>query len=1196
MRTFKRIAAVMQVFIILSTVVLHALPVSADEAKQFYQTVTAALFTDASYSAPLLSETEITLTGKMPKGASVKGYPVSYEIDGMKTIAAYDLTIFESDGETVFQPDHQTVNVTCAIPALADTVPDEIAVFHIDDNGNQTEIADISADSKTVSFAAEHFSVYVISEHEGEEAIVPRVEFHFLSDEFEKPDENYYSASAYPFYNKANELQTSQILRDGESLALIADPPNHVENGVKSYFYGWYVVNEDRDATTDETVYYRWTADPAKIPFEAPASVSYNQQEQTVTCTLGEYTATLPADADGCAHVYLAPLYSDYYFINFYNKDDDSNSILSLITSKLIAFGSDGEARARIGNITAPSPDIKHKVFVGWKRELPPTAQYDPNDPNIYIDSANNTVYAYYITLDTEGNEIHEPSGLDGYYIDCRLNEVDEHNNISLYPIFAEARWILFQHEPGSTYIGSRYILTNDEGAGTSFTSFPVSNKVGYDFNGWFTADGTRITDGNGVLVDHLPMTDEMYQIENGVMTAKKLPDESANSDITLYPRWTVKNNTNYTVNIWLQKSTDAADAAEKTYDYLESHPLTSATGATLAQLLNDNTENGVKQFTNLHYTGFHFEPSASKMERAVTDPSTGEPGLSSDGQTVINLYYDRNVHNLYFQAYLSVTEYTPTTSNKGTQYGYYEGEYVPIYYINKTWYRTRTGSYGNYQYRDKYTGTRYIASTSDQWTTIKTITEIYEHHIADNFPITGSNGVTYGNGERWKAQSVYDEVLVRLETMPDADVTFRLDTAQRPLKTMNYYVECLPGETGDITFEGKAYQLYQSIGARYNMVTETEDFSPIEGFTQYKADPPFVNGIAIYDTSRDGTINMYYTRDNGKLLFIPNYPTLDSDLSFGGVPFKDLPDDSDVLLHSPIEKSVKYQASLLNYAEGSPDYVDISDKAPDNYVFSGWYLDSACLNPFDPDVQMPSGNLRLFAKWEPVKFRILIDPNGAEIDHINHAVSDYRTVIWGNGNFPEDSEPIPPFKPGSTYNTSHATYFDNNYHQAIEEYTLEPPQYITISDEYARQLPEDQVYYYLNMQYKESIDKQKIPRDLRNALYLTENELRDYYDHFYVPLIQAYKAANPDEYGDLQIVSFGVWKQNYVAPEKYTHINDVTNGEYAFEGWFEVFEDGSVAEMPFDFATLVTSPHKLEAHWKLNGGYTIVYTPLSFT
>lgn len=134
---------------------------------------------------------------------------------------------------------------------------------------------------------------------------------------------------------------------------------------------------------------------------------------------------------------------------------------------------------------------------------------------------------------------------------------------------------------------------------------------------------------------------------------------------------------------------------------------------------------------------------------------------ITSDGQTVVDLYYDRNVHNLYFQISVQEYVYTIASGTNGIQYGFYNGEYIRIYYNrrNRQWYRDNS-------YNNPYTGNRYTRSSRQSWQTIKTITELYQHNIAAEFPIQGDNGVTYNNGERWEPQnsSTFSQVLVRIE------------------------------------------------------------------------------------------------------------------------------------------------------------------------------------------------------------------------------------------------------------------------------------------------------------------------------------------------------------------------------------------------------------------------------------------------
>ena len=70
------------------------------------------------------------------------------------------------------------------------------------------------------------------------------------------------------------------------------------------------------------------------------------------------------------------------------------------------------------------------------------------------------------------------------------------------------------------------------------------------------------------------------------------------------------------------------------------------------------------------------------------------------------------------------------------------------------------------YYDRTEYTLTFQVPAGYYGWTTVKTITALYEQNISSNFPIVGSDGTTYDNGERWDPQSTtpYSEVLVFID------------------------------------------------------------------------------------------------------------------------------------------------------------------------------------------------------------------------------------------------------------------------------------------------------------------------------------------------------------------------------------------------------------------------------------------------
>ena len=101
------------------------------------------------------------------------------------------------------------------------------------------------------------------------------------------------------------------------------------------------------------------------------------------------------------------------------------------------------------------------------------------------------------------------------------------------------------------------------------------------------------------------------------------------NANVTLYGRWDPAP-TKYTVVIWQQKVTDAANLpdSEKTYDFYESYTNT-ATSATSVSVPD--------AYKNYSYDDFHY----GRCDDAKI--------INGNGSTVFNVYYDRNVHTLGF-------------------------------------------------------------------------------------------------------------------------------------------------------------------------------------------------------------------------------------------------------------------------------------------------------------------------------------------------------------------------------------------------------------------------------------------------------------------------------------------------------------------------------------------------------------------
>lgn len=212
--------------------------------------------------------------------------------------------------------------------------------------------------------------------------------------------------------------------------------------------------------------------------------------------------------------------------------------------------------------------------------------------------------------------------------------------------------WLSFDENlSGASYTEPQFVELNGK------PSAPATpTRAGYTFDGWYTEDADKdARDGQ--------VAGEAFNF-NAELTA----------NTTVYAKWTKAATASYKVLVWLQ------NLAGNGYDY--SGTTITVNNATVGnntyQITSQGSGNGAyarvytsnTQHQNLDsFTGFHF---------ANADSQTA---VAAEGNTVINVYYDRNEYTLTFQK----------------------------------------NNYG--------------------WTTIKTITALYGQYIGNQFPIVGTDG-----------------------------------------------------------------------------------------------------------------------------------------------------------------------------------------------------------------------------------------------------------------------------------------------------------------------------------------------------------------------------------------------------------------------------------------------------------------------
>ena len=107
----------------------------------------------------------ITLTGEMPEEATARACPVDIFMDGVNIISAYDITIYDADGQE-FQPsEEKPLQVKIEDDAVRKALEEntELEVYHLEDAEAEPEqVQDVSLKPAAVEFQAPSFSIYAV--------------------------------------------------------------------------------------------------------------------------------------------------------------------------------------------------------------------------------------------------------------------------------------------------------------------------------------------------------------------------------------------------------------------------------------------------------------------------------------------------------------------------------------------------------------------------------------------------------------------------------------------------------------------------------------------------------------------------------------------------------------------------------------------------------------------------------------------------------------------------------------------------------------------------------------------------------------------------------------------------------------------------------------------------------------------------
>jgi uncharacterized repeat protein (TIGR02543 family) len=308
--------------------------------------------------------------------------------------------------------------------------------------------------------------------------------------------------------------------------------------------------------------------------------------------------------------------------------------------------------------------------------------------------------------------------------------------------------------------------------------------RNGYTFVGWFLGEPAE---------------------EGGNPTGTEFPfGGPLNENTHVYAKWSPRTTAPYTIIIWKQNI-----AGGSVYDYAEVITINNgAVGYNITTVSQQGTGNNAYarvNGVNKRYTGFHLD----HFDQNVV--------IKTEGNSVLNIYYNRTEYTLHFQA--------QTGSGWGTR-----------------------------------------------WTDIKTITALYQQDISSYFPIQGTNGTNYA-GYVWEPQgsSIFTTGDVpALDAMREENTTFHAKRygTSRTIH-MYYYTEAL--STTGIQYNGRYFEehLHVQISSSGGITsTEDEDFISIMGYDHLASDPAYSGGRVELNNTNNYTIKFYYIRQKFDINF----------------------------------------------------------------------------------------------------------------------------------------------------------------------------------------------------------------------------------------------------------------------------------------------------------------------------------------
>jgi uncharacterized repeat protein (TIGR02543 family) len=515
-----------------------------------------------------------------------------------------------------------------------------------------------------------------------------------------------------------------------------------------------------------------------------------------------------------------------------------------------------------------------------------------------------------------------------------------------------EGHWLIFhENGKGATYIAPEFIYEGD------VTVKPTLEMVrnGYLFAGWFKdedcTEGSEFTFGEKI-------------------------------DVTthVYAKWTPKEKAPYTIIIHTQNTNRTG------YDIKEAYVENEGiVGQNIPWLFKDNKDQdyamvGNKKDVKKEYTGFCIKPD-----------KTVDVEIKPEGDSVLNLYYDRIEYNFKFYYYrepgtgtnrYSYAENSRKGDNVWGLATYHNGNSHPTQNYGDDHTEGVEGYTAHYFVMKAYYG----EDITNKWPKYSQI-----QGVGGNDPIsfvmmvgTGLKPEAYGDGR---------DTIKGVITILDSNILGATNDANGNFVIVRFsnknewryhiWYETADGEdyTGKTirTLNGKSYYEDHVVESRSSNTSVDQQNPP--SYTGFDCEKTHIQRRNKEWTNTNSWqeggayhINYIYNRLNYMITYMDgNYV-----------------DGNDNTIQNKSQRLLKESAVISHgtkIKDSDKNYVPSLPSGEQGYIFEGWYADEACTVKYN-FTTMPIGGIVVYAKWRQIQYRVFLHPNVDSSD---------TSLYWGS-------------------------------------------------------------------------------------------------------------------------------------------------------------------------------------------------------